>query len=247
MFKLKYSRVNSYYNAVIGEKLYSSKRHLKFKTAKLFKGIKISGKTVLDVGGGDGLFTFYAASQGAKKVICLEPECDGSYGEMTKNFEKIKSILQLENAQLIKSTFQDYNPLDEKFDIVLMHNSINHLDEGACERLTEDKAAWEKYLDITKKINSIANPGAKLLVCDCSNENFFAKVGIKNIFAPTIQWSKHQKPETWIKLLRQSGFYPTKLNWNSPKQLGNIGYLFLGNKFLSYFLGSHFRLVLTKS
>jgi 2-polyprenyl-3-methyl-5-hydroxy-6-metoxy-1,4-benzoquinol methylase len=44
----------------------------------LFRDIDFDGKRVLDIGGGDGVYSFYAAAMGAAEVVCLEPEAAGS-------------------------------------------------------------------------------------------------------------------------------------------------------------------------
>jgi len=238
--------LDNYFNTAVKEKLYSSNRHLKFKTSKLFEDVELKDKTILDIGGGDGLFSIYAACSGAEYVVCLEPEGEGSYGKMNDNFERFKKSLQLTNILLLRKTFQDYDAGNLKFDVVLLHNSINHLNEQACENLLKETEARKLYLSVIKKLFEITNNGAQIIISDCSNKNFFAKHNIKNIFAPTIEWNKHQQPETWAEFFRESGFQKVSISWNSPKQLGHIGNLFLGNKYLSYFLGSHFRLLITK-
>jgi 16S rRNA G527 N7-methylase RsmG len=236
-----------YYNTAVKEKLYSAKRHLKFKTSLIFRKIDFEGKSMLDIGGGDGLYSFYVACQGAKNVVCLEPEIEGSYGEMNKNFEKMKKTLNLNNISLRKATFQEYEPGSEKFDIVLMHNSINHLDEYACEHLLKSETYWNTYTDLLKKLYAITNEKAQIIISDCSNINFYTRIGIKNIFAPNIEWEKHQAPEVWARLLTEAGFNATKISWNTPKHLGNIGNKLFGNRLFTYFLGSHFRLEMRKN
>jgi len=82
--------------------------------------------------------------------------------------------------------------------------------------------------------------GAHIIICDCSNSNFFDFVGLKNPFVPNIEWEKHQSPKTWIKLLEESGFQKLKVKWSSFNRLGKYGKALLGNAFISYFLTSHF-------
>ena len=63
------------YFVIIGRAgLYSSAGNLRFHIKNVFNGIDFAGKRVLDIGGGNGVFSFYAASSGAEYVICLEPE-----------------------------------------------------------------------------------------------------------------------------------------------------------------------------
>ena len=54
--------------------LYSSARRLRFYTSWLFRNADFTGRRVLDVGGGSGIMTLYAAASGASTAVCLEPQ-----------------------------------------------------------------------------------------------------------------------------------------------------------------------------
>ena len=142
--------------------------------------------------------------------------------------------------------FKPLIPGGKQFDIILLHNSINHLDETACINLLSDEASKAIYLDIFSKLSSLASSGAKLIVCDCSRYNFFALLRIRNPFAPTIEWHKHQAPEVWVGLLSQVGFVNPRIRWTSFNTLRLPGRVLLGNKLLSYFLRSDFCFTMEK-
>ena len=64
---------------------------------------------------------------------------------------------------------------------------------------------------------------------------------------PTIEWSKHQSPYTWTKLISEVGFKTRSLNWTTPNGLGVIaGKILLSNPLVAYFLLSHFRVEFVK-
>ena len=117
----------------------------------LFQDITFTRKSVLDIGGGSGLLSFYAAIQGADKVICIEPELAGSNTGTKKQFEYISAELSLTNVYFQSVRFQDFDAENAKFDIVIMHNSINHLDENACIKLQYDAASRNIYDSIFSK------------------------------------------------------------------------------------------------
>jgi SAM-dependent methyltransferase len=235
-----------FYQVIISEGLYSNRDNLKFHLDTVFKGVDFDNKRVLDIGGGKGLHSFYAAWRGAKEVVCLEPEADGSSSGVTEKFQKLSGCLRLNNISLEQQEIQSFESADRKFDVILMHNVINHLDETACINLLEDEASKAIYKEIFLKISSLSANGAKLIVCDCSRYNFFALLKITNPFVPSIEWHKHQAPEVWIDLLREAGYVNSKVRWTSFNRLGNLGRVTIGNKIMSYFFTSHFCLLMQK-
>ncbi len=67
---------DKYFDAVFRAGLKKSGAHaakgkLRFYLDSLFRDIPFENKTMLDIGGGSGIFSFYAACMGAKRVVCL--------------------------------------------------------------------------------------------------------------------------------------------------------------------------------
>lgn len=224
---------------------FASVRALKYHLNFLFPKINFKDKSVLDIGGGVGIYSFYAGCMGAKKVICLEPELAGSSKGLRDIFNTIKSELGSRNVYFIPKTFQEYEG-EDVFDIVILYDSINHLNEVACTKLKESKIAEEHYINIFRKLYKITRVGSKVIICDCSDKNFFNLIGSKNFFAPSIEWGKHQSPQLWAKLLGDCGFKKEKIKWSSPNRWGTIGNRLMGNRFISYFTTSHFCLLMKR-
>ena len=238
-------KIEQYFDTVIKDDLYSSKGNLRFYLNYIFGDINFKGKTMLDIGGGAGIFSFYAAVQGARFVICLEPEEEGSTKRITAKFNKLADKLDMQNVTLIDSTIQDFD-YDEQFDIILLHNSINHLDENACINLQNSESARQTYKVLFRKIGKLSKARGRIIITDCSRYNFFSFLGVKNPFAPTIGWHKHQSPQYWAKMLCEAGFKNPKLKWTSFDQFRTPGRFLLGNRVASFFLHSHFCLTMEK-
>lgn len=235
--------IEEFYTQVIAEKLYSNKFNLRFLMESLFEGVPLQGKRVLDIGGGVGLCTFFAACSGAKEAICLEPEAAGASAGSRAGFNRLQARGLSNRIKLEPVAFEEYAmTVDRPFDVILLQASINHLDEWACINLLKEQRARQTYLDIFASFHRISNPGAYLIICDCARRNFFGDLGITSPFASSIEWHKHQSPDTWVQLAAEVGYTHAKNRWTSFNTLGRLGKWLLGNKLAAYFLMSEFRL-----
>lgn len=239
------TEIEKYRHALYELKISKRPEVLLYSLKHFFKGTEFANKKVLDIGSGTGIFSFYMACEGAEKVICLEPLTEGSTGNAIETFCRIKNFLNKDNIELHQVRFQDYLAR-HKFDIILLNNSINHLEESACIDLLKEPSARDIYHRLLTKLYDIANNNALLIICDCSNSNFFKTLGVKNPFAPSIEWHKHQSASTWAALLMETGFVSPEIKWTSPNRLRLAGRSILSNKIAAYFLNSHFCLRMKK-
>ena len=211
----------------------------------LFGKLDFRGRRVLDIGGGDGMYSYYAALRGAREVICLEPEGDGAHGWNGGTFEKLRERYPVLPVRLLHRTIQEFADA-EGFDILISIASINHLDEAACERLHRDPAARRTYGAVFRHIGELARPGARFVIADATRHNFFHSLGLKNPLCPTIEWHKHQPPQLWARLLGEAGFGTPRIRWEPIYHFGRIGQLVLSNAVAAFFLKSCFRLEVAK-
>lgn len=244
--------LDQYFALIDQEGLVPSRKHDNFRfylDQYLFRDISFDNKTVLEIGAGTGLYSFYAACLGADKIICLEPEAAGSTAGVAKKFRRLQSGLHLSDQVRLEPTIiQDFET-NEQFDIILLYNSINHLEEEACANLQWDSQAVKVYESIFRKMGNWANKGAKLIIADCSRYNLFARLNLGNPFAPSVEWHKHQSPRYWAQLLSAVGFCKPGVRWRSWKaysQLRSVGIFLFDNRFAAYFLDSHFCLTMEK-
>lgn len=239
--------LNDYYSIIVQEKLHKNQQRLKIYLDAVFRTINFQNARVLDVGGGSGLFSFYAACRGAREVICLEPEIDGSTEGTFEKFKHVRRRLGLSSqVRFFSSTLQESGLENERFDIILLHNSINHLDEFACIHLLEEETHRNTYREIFAGLFGLVNTNGIIIACDCSCDNLYAHIHLKNPFAPQIEWHKHQTPETWAKLLQEVGFTKLQIYWTPFTRFYALGKWFTANKPVSYCLASHFCLKMIK-
>lgn len=206
-----------------------------------FKRVNFKDQNVLDIGGGNGIFSYYSKYKGAKEVINLEPFSDGS---TFFDFSKQKSKSQL-NITVKKITLQDFKT-DEKFGVIILHDSINHLNESIFENIHKSEKAYDDYRIIINKIISLLSPNGQILVTDCSQRNFWGDLGIKNPFAPSIEWNLHQRPNL-VKSFFEDDKFSFVLRWSPFKRFGWFGrVLSLLGSIPSYFMQSHFNLLIKR-
>jgi hypothetical protein len=243
------SRLDLLYSLALEHKLFRRKESLAYHFKDVFQNVKLENKNVLDIGGGIGLLSFFAGLMGARKTVCLEPQSDGSSSDMIDNFKKFKSVLGEDlPVEHLPLTLQQYllKP-SEHFDVVILNNSINHLNEDACIHLKKSKDSYNYYVEMFATLFKSMNAGGQLIITDCSNKNFYNDIGMTSPFVNSIEWHKHQSPQTWAKLLKQVGFSNPTINWSSPHRLGDIGRILMKNSVSAYLTSSHFRLVVEKT
>lgn len=214
-------------------------RPLRRRMRLLFDGIPLRGRSLLDVGGGSGLMSFYAASKGASPVVCLEPADAGSNPAMGETFSRWQVGLKV-HVELVRQTFQELDPAETRYDVILVHNAINHMDEDACRRLPDDPEARRRYVSMFKKLADLTTPGGHLVVADAARKNAWGAAGLRSPFAPTIEWDIHAQPRTWAQLAEEAGFGNSSVQWRSHDRLGAAGQRLLGNPVGGWLTNSSF-------
>jgi hypothetical protein len=212
---------------------------------QIFKGIDLNSKRLLDIGGGNGLASIWSLIQGGcKEAIVLDPFDSGSNSHMFQQYQKMKQVSGVgDRLQLHNGTLQNFGFNKGIFDIVLMHNSINHINEEMIPLLKFSKKAQNIFIEEFKLIRSRMTSNAILIVSDCSNRNFFGDMGIKNPIAPTINWAIHQSPTVWSSIIKSSRFKHVRTVWTTRRELGRFGHFILGNKVGAYLTNSHFVMI----
>lgn len=221
---------------VAKELRYRSVRRYRTRANFLFRSIPIEGKRVLDVGCGRGTFSLWAGLHGAAYVLGIEPEEAGSTSGVFQTFCRLIDVLNLNHIVKAKNqTLQEISP-PKPFDIIILYNVINHLDEEAVSKIHEDPDAFTKYLSLARHLRSLLKEKGWLILADCSRENAWHYLNMTPPLARNIKWDKHQQPETWIKLFSQASFNFHDLRWSPLYPFGVLS----ANRLVQYLTTSHF-------
>jgi len=219
--------------------IWLSRQRLDYSLRQYFRGLNLEGRSVLEIGAGEGLSCVWCVLHGADKVVALEPEASGSTKGMKRGFEKMAEATDLKGkVDYLPIAFGDYLNKNQSrsFDYILMQAVINHLDEEAtkCLHLPEAEAERQQYRDTFKRMFDILKPNGVVVIYDVGRRNFWHDLKLKNPFSPTIEYDKHQQPKMWNELLCQAGFESIDTKWFTIYKLRHLRLL------LSYWLPTYF-------
>lgn len=220
----------------------SSIARLKFRCREVFRDVSLTGSTMLEVGSGPGLFCLWAAMHGATRVVGLEPEVAGCTSGSSQIFHDLIKIIGVETVECISQRLQDFDPGGERFDIVLSHNSVEHLDEDAVVCLDRDGAARDVYIALFRKVGAMMGRGGKFIIYNVGRSNLWTHLfNGWSPLAPSIEWHKHHDPALWCRILMDSGFGGFHISWQRFYSLRYLGPV-ASNRVSAFLLAPVFRL-----
>lgn len=203
----------------------------------LFRGVPLQGSSVLDVGCGTGAFALWAGLNGAKRALGIEPETDGSTAGTFSHFQESIAALGLGAVvEAQRKYLSELTPADGPFDVAVMYQMINHLDEAATVDLHRNPESVARFVVALTHLRSLMTDGGDVIVVDCDRRNFWHDIGLRNPLMPTIEWEKHQPPHVWANAFSKSGFKLTQTTWSPMYPLGRV----TENWPVHYFTISHF-------
>lgn len=178
--------------------------------ARMFAGVELRGKRVLEIGSGRGLLAIWMAQQGAARVVSMEPEMVGATSGVVAEQRRRMAALGLEDV--VEVVVADFNTwtTDEKFDVIVSRASINHL--YASEKHAEhDPATWAGYVTVANRIGALLAPGGVFVATDACRYSLFGLGRAFGLRRPwrwkrsRVDWRHHQQPATWQRIFAAAG------------------------------------------
>jgi len=122
------------------------------------------------------------------------------------------------------------------FDIIVMHNTINHIGEDILEDILFNNDA---YIDCGIRVKTLLDrlsSGVILIVSNCGSRNFFGQIGLKRLFAPSIDSYLHCESGVWQQMIEDLGFSSIKTQWTARREFGFLERFFLSINYVLIFL-----------
>lgn len=215
--------VREAFATILAEDRHDKPEAYEFRMRRMFRGIDIPGKTVVDVGSGRGLTSLWTALQGAKRVVSMEPEMDGSRSGAVQIQRERVAKLGLDQIEIVTTDFQHYQP-DEPFDILVSNASINHLEESEHHAL-RDRKTFETFVGIATQMKHWLRPGGVAAITDASRYGLFSMARAYGVpqrycyYSKTIDYKIHQNAGTWRTIFKEAGFRRVEIEHPFPYAL----------------------------
>lgn len=193
-------------------------RWLRVRTADYFGTLDFSGKRILEIGAGNGLYACCVASLHADHLIALEPQLAGARNTAIATFEQRIEKLKLPNLEFQAIRLEDFSAPPASFDLIYMLAVINHLDETHVRTLNSDEHSRQMFRQRLRPVYEWLKPGGTLIISDTTNTHAYKplmKLGLlkRHPFTPSITWEMHQPPPVWKALLESIGFTSVRCHW----------------------------------
>ena len=171
--------------------------------------IELSGKTILDVGSGNGYYGFRMLGQGVDSVVCLEP----NLSHLTQ-FIAINNFVQSEQIRMIPERIEELTFTEECFDLIFSMGVLYHQREPEehlkllCSHLKEEGTIILETLIVPEDYGEVLIPEANY--ANMPNVRFLhtkigfekltkqANLNISSISSPCKTTIEEQRTTLWM-------------------------------------------------
>ena len=175
-----------------------------YKVYRIFQGIPLGHKRVLEIGCGTGeISTQIAISTNAREIVALDESA--GHGSETGVLDILRKKIEsynLKNIEVVEQDFWKYEP-DSKFDIILADNCLHHFVANGEDYFNDEKVRND-YVTLCNKIRTLLVDDGIFILKDL-DPRFLLRFVYPKLYNH-MDWDMHPPYKAWIDMLRSASF-----------------------------------------
>ena len=201
---------------VMKEKPRWSYGHMLRRCEEALYGLEVAGKSVLEVGAGDGFLSHYLVeARKAARVVSLDEYAghgfDRRAGEINQRMREI--LGDGDRVEIVRADFLSFHS-DARFDLVAFINVVHHI-VPARKRLSRSREHFEDACRLFRHASSLLSPGGQVLVQEIARVNLCPHPGYRRSMS-NVDFTTKQFAGEWKKALEYSGLRDVSVRYRLP-------------------------------
>jgi SAM-dependent methyltransferase len=203
---------------------------LAYALSRMFAGVGLRKRRVLEVGSGRGMISAYMALLGASRVVSMEPETVGSTSGVVDT--QRRSLAAMGLADVVEVVPADFNTWhsDDRFDVIVSRASLNHI-YPAEKNAGSDPQTRAGYLAVARRVLELLEPGGVFVATDANRYSLFGLGRVIGLRRPWrrrrsgVNWRHHQNARVWRSILLEAGFSEVRISYPVSHKLRHVSAL----------------------
>lgn len=185
------------------EKAPGTLRKFLYHAEEQFSGIDLCGKSVLEIGCGNGLLSLWLALiKNVGNIVAID-EYEG-IGEDRNNYNSFTKVIEenLISIDLMKMDFWKSNFNPDFFDMIVANNTLHHMIRTE-KYIFSDAQTRKQWIDLFSEIRRILKKDGVLILKDVTRFNLWRFLPLRLRF---IDWEIHPTKKEFKYAMQEAGF-----------------------------------------